>query len=117
MAARLGVHGTLFALALIGCAKVEMGRTVYHCGHAYLVRLLVFGLVSVAGNIILMFAGNGPVLEFLGTGRGVLIGLAIAVFMILLGVAFLTHVAPQSTASATVIQESGTSQVERNHKL
>lgn len=78
---------------------------------------LIIGLASVAGDALLMMAGVGPVIDYLGTGQGVLAGFAVSVFMILLGVGFLTRAAPQATASATVIQGMGASQAERDREL
>lgn len=65
-------------------------------GVLILFAFLVLGLVSVAGSIILMVNGTGPVIDFLGTGWGVLTGLVIAVVIIWIGVIFLMRAAPQA---------------------
>jgi hypothetical protein len=107
-----------FLLAFLARARGSKGGTLLIVvGVLILFGFLVFGLVSVAGNAVLMMTGAGPVMEFLGTGPGVLAGFAGSVFIILLGVAFLTCATPQATASATVIQESSTGQAERNREL
>jgi hypothetical protein len=79
-------------LILLARARASTGGILLVVvGVLILFAFLVFALVSVAGNVVLVLAGTGPVIDFLGTGYGVLVGLAIAVIMILLGVAFLTR--------------------------
>jgi hypothetical protein len=78
---------------------------------------LVVGFVSMAGDALLVMTGTAPVIDFLGTGQGVLVGFAVAVFITLLGVAFLVRATPQPTQSVSVIQHSGTSQVERDREV
>lgn len=78
---------------------------------------LIVGLASMAGNALLVMTGIGPVMQFLGTGPGVLVGFAVAVVFILLGVAFLNSATPQATASATIIQETGASQAQRDREI
>jgi Mn2+/Fe2+ NRAMP family transporter len=68
----------------------------------------------VAGNALLVMTGAGPVVKFLGTGPGVLTVFAVAVFLILLGVAFLTRATPQPIQSVAVVQQAGTAQADRD---
>jgi hypothetical protein len=105
-------------LILLARARASTGGILLVVvGVFILFAFLVFALVSVAGNVVLVLAGTGPVIDFLGTGYGVLVGLAIAVIMILLGVAFLTRATPQPTQSVTVTQQSGTPRAERDREL
>ncbi len=89
------------------------GALLIFVGVVVLLAFLVFGLVSAVGNAVLLWTGAEPVMQFLGTGPGVLTGFLGAVFLILLGVAFLNRATPQVTASTTAIQESGSAQAER----
>lgn len=105
-------------LALLARARgSKWGALLLVVGVFALLATLVFGLVSVAGDAILMVTGVGPVIQFLGTGTGVLVGFGVSVFVILLGVAFLVYTTPQPTQSVSVIQQSGTSQAERDREL
>ena len=85
-----------YLLVLLARARGSTGGILLIIvGVLILVAFLVFAVVSVAGNVILMVTGTGPVVDFLGTGWGVLIGLVVAVVIILLGIAFLTRATPQ----------------------
>jgi hypothetical protein len=85
-----------YLLAILARARGSKGGLVLVVlGVLILFAFLVFALVSVAGNVILMVTGSGPVVDFLDTGWGVLIGLIVAVVVILLGVAFLVRATPQ----------------------
>jgi hypothetical protein len=106
-----------FLLAFLARARGSRGGTLLIIvGVLILFVFLVFGLVSVAGDVAFMLTGAGPVMQFVATGPGILTGFAVAVVVILLGVAFLTHATPQSTSS-TVHRVSGTSQAEREREL
>jgi Tfp pilus assembly protein PilX len=107
-----------FLLKLLAKARGSKGGALLIVvGVLVLFAFLVFALVSMAGDIILMITGRGPVIDFLGTGYGVLIGLAVAVVMILLGVAFLNHATPQPNQTVTVNQRVGPTQAERNREV
>ncbi len=61
-----------------------------------LLGFLVYGLASVVGTIASAVSGVESIVEFLGSGLGVLIGLVVAVFLVLLGVILIVHSASQS---------------------
>lgn len=106
-----------FLLALLARARGSKGgTTLIIVGVLFLLVFLVFSLVSVAGNAVFMMTGAGPAMEFLGTGPGILTGFVVAVVLILLGVAFLTHATPQPQSGA-VIQQTGTAQAESNREV
>lgn len=106
-----------FLLVFLARARGSKGGALLiFVGVAILLGFLVFGLVSVAGNAVLIWSGAGPVIRFLGTGPGVLAGFVVAVLLILLGVEFLSRAAPQATTSATVEQTTGSSQTERERE-
>jgi len=86
-------------------------------GVLVLLSFLVFGLVSVAGNALLVLTGAGPVLAFLGTGPGVLMGFVVSVLLILLGVAFLNRATPQPTQSLADVQQAGPAQSDRDREV
>jgi low affinity Fe/Cu permease len=100
-----------YLLAILARARSSKGGLVLVIlGVLILFAFLVFALVSVAGNVILMVTGSGPVVDFLDTGWGVLIGLAIAVIVILLGVAFLVRATPQPITEESQAQVRGVEQ-------
>ncbi len=110
--------GERFLLAVLARARESKGGILLvFVGVVVMLAFLVFGLVSVAGNAILIWTGAGPVMRFLATGPGVLTGFAVSVFITLLGVALLFRAGPQANASATVIQQTGGSQTEKDREL
>jgi hypothetical protein len=106
-----------YLLAFLARSRGSKGGTVLIVvGVVVLLAFLIFGLISTVGNIILTITGIGPVVEFLGTGRGVLAGFVVAVFIILLGVAFLRGATPQ-TQSVSSIQQSETTQAAKDREI
>jgi hypothetical protein len=107
-----------FLLAFLARARGSRGGTLLIImGVVVLFAFLIFELVAVAGNAVLMITQAGPVMEFLATGPGVLAGFAVSVFIILLGVAFLNRATPHPTSSVSVIQQTGTSQTEKDREV
>lgn len=105
-------------LAFLARARGSKGGTLLIVvGVFILLTFLVFDLIAVAGNAVLMITEAGPVMEFLATGPGVVAGFAASVFIILLGVAFLTRATPQPSQSVTVNQRVGAAQAERDREV
>ncbi len=71
------------------------GTLLVVVGVLILFAFLVLGLVSAASDVATMVTGIGPVIEFLGTGLGVLVAVVVAALMVLMGVAFMIHATPQ----------------------
>lgn len=85
-----------FLRALFAKARGSKGGALLVvCGVLILFAFLVFALVSIISDAASMVSGVGPVIEFLETGLGVLIAVAVAVVMVLLGVAFMVNATPQ----------------------
>jgi hypothetical protein len=61
-----------------------------------LLALLLFGFVSIAGNIILMIAGAQPAMEFLGNGWGIIVTAIISILFMFVGVGILWFLRPHT---------------------
>jgi|SRR5215213_6469637 len=106
-----------YLLTFLAKARASRGGVVLTIvGVLVLFATLIFGLASVVGNAVLMTNSIGRVVEFLGTGPGVLVGFATSVILILLGVAFLMRATPQ-TQSVALIQKAGTTQAVRDREV
>lgn len=100
-------------LLLSAAQRSKWGALLLILGVLGILALLVLGLVSVIGDLILMMTEAGPVMNFLGNGRGVLVLAVISIVFVLLGVAILWVLkphAPQPEANAEPKLESAAPQ-------
>lgn len=69
-------------LLLSAAERSKWGLLCVIVGSVLLCGILILGLVSTAGNVILVATGTKPVLEFLGSGLGILITAVVAIFLV-----------------------------------
>ena len=87
---------------LFNGAALAVWCSVCHCGCHVLVWHFIFGLLSAARSVIFATTASGPVIEFLGTGWGVLVGYVVSVFVILSGITLMLCVQSSILGDAAV---------------
>ncbi len=76
--------------------RSKFGALLVVVGVAFMFALVVLNLVSIAGNVILMATSAGPVVEYLETGQGVLVGFGVSVVVILCGLSMMLFIRSDS---------------------
>jgi TolA-binding protein len=91
-------------LLLSAAQRSKWGVLFIVVGALILFTLLVSGFVSVAGNTILMMTGAGPVIDFLGSGWGVLVTAVVSIILVFVGIGFLWFLKPHSVQATSGVE-------------
>jgi hypothetical protein len=91
-------------LLLSAAQRSKWGVLFIVVGALILFTLLVSGFVSVAGNATLMMTGAGPVIDFLGSGWGVLVIAVVSIILVFVGIGILWFLKPHSVHATSGVE-------------
>jgi hypothetical protein len=86
------------SLLLSAAQRSKWGLLFIVVGSIWLFGMLMVGLVSTAGNVILVANGMKPVLQFLGSGLAILMTAIVSILLVFIGLGMLWFLKPQPAA-------------------